>query len=134
MVVIRLMGAIACEAVLGADLEVGVSTVMLRTSSSASLRRPCLTGLVTTTYLHPQHAMSDMQSSSSKGHLSTIFVDLHELSMLCKLHSQVQLLKGQGQEVLHLMWHAVSKIQATDRHTDECAPELAPILCSHPLL
>ena len=35
-----------------ADLDVGVSTVMLRTSSSASLSRPCLTGLVTTTYLH----------------------------------------------------------------------------------
>ena len=55
------MGAVACEAVLGADLEVGVSTVMLRTSSSASLRRPCLTGLVTTTYLHAQHAISDLQ-------------------------------------------------------------------------
>ena len=33
------------------DLEEGVSTVMLSTSSSASFRRPCLTGRVTTTYL-----------------------------------------------------------------------------------
>ena len=55
------MEAVACGAVLNADLEVGVSTVMLRTSSSASLRRPCLTGLVTTTYLHTQHDLSDLQ-------------------------------------------------------------------------
>ena len=34
-----------------ADLDEGVSTVMLSTSSSASLSRPCLTGRVTTTYL-----------------------------------------------------------------------------------
>ena len=33
------------------DLDEGVSTVMLSTSSSASLSRPCLTGRVTTTYL-----------------------------------------------------------------------------------